>query len=214
MKLFLFTILSLSTFASFGQVKATEEAITFTNGTHNAIVVTVPNGTRDGVNDQLKSELKNWGGKFDESKGEFSAIGATMKKMGEKPFDAYAKVIENGSVIKVAFAIDLGGAYMTSSDHSEQYKVMLDKAKEFAAKAGTASVNGELKVEAKVLKSLKKEQSGIEKNIEKSESAIEKAKKAIAEEEKKIADNKSALEKKTSEVKAQEQKISDIEKKK
>jgi hypothetical protein len=214
MKLFLFTILSLCTFATFGQVKASEEAITFSNGTHNAIVVTVPNGTLEGVNDQLKSELKSWGGKFDEKKGEYTAIGASMKKMGDKPFDGYAKVIENGKEIKVAFAIDLGGAYMTSSDHSAQYKVMLEKAKEFSAKASTSSINGILKAEEKVLKSLTKEQSDFQKDIEKSQSEIEKAKKTIEEEEKKIVDNKAALEKKTAEVKAQELKISDIEKKK
>jgi hypothetical protein len=214
MKAILFLVVTICTFATFGQIKTTEEAITFSNGTHNAIVVTIPNGTREGVNEQLKNELKGWGGKFDENKGEFSAIGATMKKMGEKPFDGYAKVIENGSVIKVAFAVDLGGAYMNSSDHSEQYKVMLDKAKEFAAKAGTASVNGELKVEEKVLKGLKKEQSGIEKEISKSESSIEKAKKTIADEEKKISDAKNKLDKKKGEVKAQEEKISTIEKKK
>jgi hypothetical protein len=214
MKLFLFTILSFCTFASFGQVKATEEAITFSNGTHNAIVVTVPNGTLEGVNDELRSELKNWSGKFDEKKGEYTAIGASMKKMGDKPFDAYAKVIQNGTDVKVAFAIDLGGAYMTSSDHSAQYKVMLDKVKEFSTKATSTSINTILKAEEKILKSLSKEQSDFEKDIEKSQSEIEKAKKTIEEEEKKIVDNKAALEKKTAEVKAQEQKISEIEKKK
>jgi molecular chaperone DnaK (HSP70) len=214
MKLFLFTVLSFCTFASFGQVKATEEAITFSNGTHNAIVVTVPNGTLEGVSDELKSEMKNWGGKFDEKKGEYTAIGASMKKMGDKPFDGYAKVIENGKEIKVAFSVDLGGAYMSSSDHSAQYKVMLDRAKEFSARASTSSINGILKAEEKILKSLSKEQSDFEKDIEKSQSEIEKAKKTIEEEEKKIVDNKAALEKKTAEVKAQELKISDIEKKK
>lgn len=214
MKLFLFTVLSLCTFTTFGQIKATEEAITFSNGTHNAIVVTVPNGTLEGVSDELKSEMKNWGGKFDEKKGEYTAIGASMKKMGDKPFDGYAKVIENGKEIKVAFSVDLGGAYMSSSDHSAQYKVMLDRAKEFSARASTSSINGILKAEEKILKSLSKEQSDFEKDIEKSQSEIEKAKKTIEEEEKKIADNKAALEKKKAEVKAQELKISEIEKKK
>ncbi len=214
MKTILFLAITVCTFASFGQIKTTEEAISFSNGTHNAIVVTVPNGTSEGVNDQLKNEIKNWGGKFSENKGEFSAIGLSMKKMGEKSFDGYAKVIENGSVIKVAFTIDLGGAYMTSSDHSQQYKVILEKAKEFAAKAGAAAIDAELKVEEKLLKTMVKEQSDIEKEISKSESSIEKAKQTIAEEEKKIADAKNALDKKMGEVKAQGEKISIIEKKK
>ncbi len=199
---------------SFGQeVKATEEKVTFSTGEHNAIVVNIPNGTSEGVKTALKNEMKNWGGSFDEKSGEYKAIGATMKAMGEKPFDGYAKILEVGDVIKVAFAVDLGGAYMTSQQHSEQFKVIQDKAKKFAAKAGVASVNGVLKVENKKLKALEKEQKGIEKEIEKSKSAIENAKKKIADEEKKIADAEAKVKTKKEEVAKQAEIVKALEKK-
>lgn len=200
---------------SFAQdIKVSEENVSFNNGSHNAVVVTVPYANRDVVEKELKSEMKDWGGKYSSTKGEHQAMQASMKAMGDKYFDGYAKVIESGDQIKVAFAVDLGGAYLDSRQHSAQYKVIQEKAKKFAARAAEAGVENELAAEAKILKEMEKDKSDLEKSIEKSKSDIEDYKKRIAEEEQRIKDNESALSKKGEEITTQTGKIADVEKKK
>ena len=203
------------TFSWSQEVKTEEKSVSFNNGSHNAIVVTIPYATKDVVEKELKGEMKDWGGKFESTKGEYIAMQASMKAMGEKYFDGYAKVIEGGSNgIQVAFAVDLGGAYLTSSDHSAQFKVIQERVKKFGVKAAHEGVGVEMALEAKVLKDLEKEKSDTEKSIESSKKDIEDYKKKIADAEQKIKDNEAALSKKTDEISAQNAKIAEVEKKK
>ncbi len=196
------------------EVKTEEKSVSFNNGSHNAVVVTIPYAKKDVVEKELKSEMKNWGGNFESTKGEYLAMQTTMKAMGEKHFDGYAKVIESGDVIQVAFAVDLGGAYLSSSQHSAQFKVIKEKAQKFGTTAAMAGVDAELAVEAKLLKDMEKEKSDIEKSIESSKKDIEDYKKKIEEAEQSIKDNESALSKKGEEITTQTGKIADVEKKK
>jgi len=200
---------------SFAQeVKIEEKSVSFNSGSHNAIVVTIPYASKDVVEKELKSEMKDWGGKFESTKGEYIAMQTTMKAMGDKHFDGYAKVIESGDVVQVAFAVDLGGAYLSSSEHGAQYKVIKDKAQKFGLKAADEGVALELAAEAKILKEMEKEKSDLEKSIESSKKDIEDYKKKIAEAEQKIKDNESALGTKTSDISKQTTKVGDVEKKK
>jgi molecular chaperone DnaK (HSP70) len=213
-QLLLAATLFTAAFSFAQEVKTSEESVSFSNGSHNAIVVTIPYANKEVVEKELKSEMKDWGGKHNSSKGEHTAIQASMKSMGSKPFDGYAKIIESGDVIKVAFAVDLGGAYMDSRQHSAQYKVIQERAKKFATKTATTGVENELAAEAKILKEMEKDKSDLEKSIENSKKDIEDYKKRIEEAEQKIKDNESALSKKGEEITTQTTKIGDVEKKK
>lgn len=196
------------------EVKIEEKSVSFNNGSHNAIVVTIPYANKDVVEKELKNEMKDWGGNFESSKGEYKALQTTMKAMGDKHFDGYAKMIESGDVIQVAFAVDLGGAYLSSGEHSAQYKIIKERAQKFGLKAANEGVAAELAVEAKLLKDMEKEKSDLEKSIEDSKKDIEDYKKKIEEAEQRIKDNESALSKKGEEISTQTGKIADVEKKK
>ncbi|MES2556893.1 MAG: hypothetical protein V4604_12125 [Bacteroidota bacterium] len=215
MKQILLAVTLVTAVFSFAQeVKTSEESVSFANGSHNAIVVTIPFANKDVVERELKSEMKDWGGKHSSSRGEHTASQATMKSMGKKPFDGYARIIENGEVIKVAFAVDLGGAYMDSRQHSSQYKAIQERAKKFATKTATAGVDNELEAEQKILKDMEKDKADMEKSIENSKKDIEDYKKRIEEAEQKIKDNESGVVKKGEEISTQTTKIGDVEKKK
>lgn len=136
-----------------------------------------------------------------------------MKAMGDKYFDGYAKIIQNGDQFSVAFLVDLGGAYMNGKEHPDQFKVIEARAVKFAQTASKASVKNQMKDEEKILKDLEKEQKGFESSIEKSQSSIEDYNKKIKEEENNISKNKEALDKKKQEVEAQKTKIADFKKK-
>jgi len=155
--------------------------------------------------------MKDWGGKYNSSKGEYTAKEAKMKAMGDKYFDGYAKIIENGSDIKVAFAVDLGGAYMNHNEHKDQHKEIESRAKKFGQTAAKESVNGMIETETKTLKKLTGEKEDMLKDIERSKKDIEDYKKKISEEEQKIKDNEAASQKKEGEIGTQTTKLGEVQ---
>jgi hypothetical protein len=211
----LIAALAATTFFYAQEVKTTEETVSFSNGAHNAIVVTVPHGNKDIVEKELKSELKDWSGKYSSSKGEMTTVGSTMKAMGDKPFDSYAKIMDGGeNYIRVAFAVDLGGAYLDSKMHGAQFTALKARIEKFASKAALSSIEGELETEGKVLKGMEKEKAEMEKTIESSKKDIEDYKKRIADAEQKIKDNEASVAKKSEEIGTQTTKVGEVEKKK
>lgn len=208
-----FTLLSVFVFGQ-NEVRINEEHTTFSVGSKNSIVVNIPFANLDILEKELKRELKDWGGKYNSSKDEYTSTQASFKAMGDKPFDVIAKIIKSGETVKVAFAIDLGGAYLTSNQHQEQFNVMKDKIKAFAINASKECVAEELKTEGKVLSSLEKDQKELEKDKESLLNSIEDYRKKIAEAEKKIEENVSNQSKKKVEIAKQAEKLKEVEKKK
>ncbi len=209
----LLTVLSTGAFAQ-GEVKVTEENYSFSVGSKNSIIVTIPYGKMDIVEKELKNELKEWGGKFNSSKGEYTAMQATEKSMGAKAFDAYARPFASGETVKVAVAIDLGGAYLSSNQHSAQFSAMKEKLKAFAVRAAKECVAEELKAEQKILAGFEKDQKDLEKDKETLLKSIEDYKKKISDAEKKIEENTTNQSKKKEEIAKQAEKISEVDKKK
>jgi chromosome segregation ATPase len=201
----------LTTFVFGQEVKTSNDKVSFSHGSFDAIVVTIPYANKDVVEKELKSEMKDWGGKYNSSKGEYTAKEAKMKDMGDKYFDGYAKIIESGSDIKVAFAVDLGGAYMNHSEHKDQHKIIESRAKKFGQAASKESVNGMIEVETKTLKKLTGEKEDLLKDIERSKKDIEDYKKKISEAEQKIKDDESATQKKEGEIGTQTTKLGEVE---
>lgn len=202
-----------TTFIFAQEIKSSDEKISFSHGTFDAIVVNIPYGNKETIEKELRSEMKDWGGKYDSSKDEYVAKGAKMKAMGDKYFDGYAKLYKKGDEYYVAFAVDLGGTYLTRQQHKEQYKVIEGRALKFAKTASVQSIKDEIEAETKILSGLQKDQKNIESDIEDSRKDIENYKKKIQEEEASIEKNESALASKKTEVEKQAEKVAAIKKK-
>lgn len=209
----LFTSFGFALFAQ-NTVSVSEENNNFSVGSKNSIVVNIPYGNIDVVEKALKSELKDWDGKYNSSKGEFTSMQAKLKVMGDKPFDAYVKIITSGDVIKIAFAIDLGGAFMNSNQHGAQFNEMREVIRKFALKTSKECVEEDLKVESKKLENFEKDQKDLEKEKENLLNSIDDYRKKINEAEKKIEENMTNQSNKKSEIFTQAQKVKEIEKKK
>jgi hypothetical protein len=207
------TLISVSTFAN-NEVKISEESEAFSVGSKNAIVVTIPHGKADIVEKELRNELKDWGGKYSSAKGEYKMMQGKLKALGSKPFDAYAKIIVSGDVVKVAVGIDLGGAFLSSREHGAQYTAMCAKLKEFAIKASNECVDEELKAEQKILSTHNKQQKSLEKEKESLLTSIEDYKKRILEAEKKIEENIKLQETQKGLIETQGKKVAEVEEKK
>ncbi|MES2589832.1 MAG: hypothetical protein V4622_12705 [Bacteroidota bacterium] len=206
--------LSFINFTYSQEVKLTEENHYFLVGSKNALVVTIPFGNKDIIEKELRRELKDWNGKYDSGKGEYFTLQATTKAMGPKPFDAYSKIITQSDVINVVFAFDLGGAFLSSKEHSQQFREMSEEIKAFARKTSLACINEELEKENKTLSGLEKDLRSLEKDKSKLAEDIEDYKKKILDAERKIETNLQEQNKNKDDIKKQIQKISEVEKKK
>lgn len=208
------TLLATTLFTTFvfsQEIKISNEKVNFSHGSFDAIVVTIPYANIDVIEKELKSEMKDWGGKYNSSKDEYTAKQAKMKAMGDKYFDGYAKIIQSGSEIKVAFAVDLGGAYLNHREHGSQHKEIENRVKKFGQTASKESINGMIELEAKALKKLNGEKEDLLKDIERSKKDIEDYKKKIADAEQKIKDNEAATQKKEGEIATQTTKLGEVE---
>jgi peptidoglycan hydrolase CwlO-like protein len=201
---FAFLFIGLSTFLFAQEVTTSSEKVQFSQGTFDAIVVSIPFASKDEVLKSLKSEMKSWGGKVKTSGDEVSSLNAKMKKMGEQYFNGYSKVIKDGDVIKVAFIVDLGGAFMDRMQHGSQYDYIEQRAKDFGVNASKSSVKTSISDQNKALKSLNKEKKSLEKGIAKSKKNIDKYKSQISAEEKNINDSENAIKAKDKEISEQE----------
>lgn len=209
---FLFLVTGSITFSQ--EVKIDEKSVDFSGSNRNAILVTIPYTTSDLIEKKIKDEMKDWGGKYNSSKGEFMITQGQIKEIGEKMFDGYAKIVsvKDGNVI-VAFAFDLGGAFLTSSQHKEQYSTMSSRIKAFGVRAAKEATEDEKSEQEKLLRATQKEQESLEKEKSSLEQEIVDAKKRIEEAQKKIEQNKQDQEKKKEEIKNQSFKVEEVTKK-
>src|SRR5690606_15637559 len=175
----------------------------------------IPYADKKTADKELKDLFKSWKGSFSEKKGEMKADDCKNKKMGENTFDVFGTVVENGeNGSKVMIAIDLGGAYLSSKEHSSQFKVMEGELKTWAIKTATTYVDEIKKQEEKNLADRQKELENLQKEQEKMEKEIEDYKKRIEENEKAIDQSKKDQEKKKDEIKTQEGVVQEVIKKK
>lgn len=199
--------------STFSQVTVKEQKVDI-NGSKNGYVVSVPYGTQKQIEKALKDELKSWKGKYGD-KGYIFVDDCKLKEMGKNTFDVFAKVNENpegGASISVA--IDLGGAFLDSKEHSDQSKIIENKLQKFGVNAAKGVVDEEIKAEEKILKEKAKELANLEKEQQKMEKEIEDFKKQIEEREKGIENSKANQEAKKEEIKTQEGVIKKVTEKK
>lgn len=215
MKILLTTVALVATSTFFAQsgLGLREEIQNFSIGSKNALVLTIPHAKMDVLESELKSELKDWGGKYKSSKGEWTMMQGAPKFMDKKAFDAYVITTPgtDGS-IKVSFAIDLGGAFLNGKEHPTQFTAMSKRLLEFGKKVASESVKEEVKMQEKALEVLEKDQKSLEKDKKELEESIEDYKKKIAEAETKIRENESLQSEKKTAISNQAEKIKEVEK--
>ena len=205
--------IALFTLSTFAQVSVQEKKVNI-DGSKDGFYISIPYGTQKEIEKELKDELKAWKGKFS-SKGFIFVDDCKLKDMGDNTFDVFAKVEGNpdGGAF-VSLAIDLGGAFMNSSEHGSQTKAINSRLHKFGVKAAKSVIDDEIKDEEKTLKERQKELDDLVKSQEKMEKEIEDFKKKIEENEKSIDESKKNQESKKGEITEQEEKVKVVEEKK
>lgn len=210
----LITAVSLSfQVAAQNKIQVSESSESFSTGKQNALVVTIFEHNKDDVEKAVKKLLsKDWSGSV-KQKTESFGDDCSIKKMGKNTFDAYVVCTQDGNNVKVAFAIDLGGAYLNSGDHKEQFQIMKGLIHEFAVEQTKEAIGNVVKTEEKKLKDLEKEKETFEGNVKSLKKDIEDYKSKITKAESDIKENEKKTEDKTKEIGEQSKVVEELKKK-
>lgn len=202
-------IISSSAFAQ--KISVSEGSERIGGGSNNALSVTIYEADIAEVEKEWKSIMRGYNAKISSQDGAYFADNAVIKPMGNNTVDVYYKA-EKGKDTEIKFmaAFDLGGAFMSSSKHGEQYQIAKKMVYDFAMKMTKESIAGQLKAAQKVHdklvdkhKDLVKDEEGLKKDIEEWKAKIKKA-------EDEIVKNKEEQGKKKTEIEAQKKVVDAI----
>ncbi|MFT4682279.1 MAG: hypothetical protein ACI9FU_001597 [Granulosicoccus sp.] len=166
-----FLIISVSAVAQ-NSVVVTEGEELVAGATNNSMSITIFNGNKEDVDKAWKKQLKNLKGKIT-AKDELFADNCKLEAMGANTFDLYSITSQQeGTGCKLTAAVDLGGAYLNSSDHADQFKAMRDFIYQFGVDQNKAVIQEEIDEYESVLQSLQKEFTSLEKDDQKLDEEI------------------------------------------
>jgi hypothetical protein len=107
------------------KLKVTEKNENLGGGKHNALSVPIYETDEKTIIKEWKSLLKKYNAKNSEVGDEQFGDNAVIKDISNNTIDIYWK-LEKGAenTYKIVAAYDLGGAFLSSSTHSKEYKVI------------------------------------------------------------------------------------------
>lgn len=198
-------------FAQKIKVKESKESIG--GASNNALVVTLYGVSPSDAEESFRSFMKQYDGKRSSKDGGIFIDNASIKEIsGNNTIDIYgiAQGKKGDAEITFVVAFDLGGAFLNSSEHKDQYKIAEKIVKEFAVKATKEAIEAELKTAQKAQEKLEEDQKSLEKDKKGLEKDIEDYKAKITKAEQDIVKNKSDQDKKKSEIEAQKKVVGTI----
>lgn len=210
--------LSVSLFSQ--EIKVKEESERFSSGSNNAFSTIVYETQLDEVIKQWKDILKDFKHeKVKLSGDEIFGDNILIKDWGNNPVDIYTKFSENKNdkSITMYVAVDLGGAYLTSSSDKDKARFIEKKLKDFAFKLSKESVEKQVKEAEKLLtklngnqKDLENEKANLDNAIKSYNEKIKKAEEDIKLNAEKQAKKKEEIELQSKQVEAVKLKLSGI----
>ena len=158
--------------------------------------------------------MKDYDAKVSNKKGELFADDATIKKISNNTMDIYCKAenMEDGRARVVVF-FDLGGAYLSSSRHPEEFKIAEDIIYAFAIETAQKAVEEQIKEAEKLLKKLGSDQERLVKENEDLNQNIERYKENIIKAEEGVEQNLKDQESKKIEIAGQEEALNMVKEK-
>ncbi|MBK9256003.1 MAG: hypothetical protein IPM42_10980 [Saprospiraceae bacterium] len=198
-----FTILLVPFFSSAQNVVERKSSMSL--GPQDGFYVELPGATKKMAESTFSDMMKEYGKLKDNSKARESFMAATKIPIinGSSPLDLYVKYEEGKNMMTTYVWVDLGGAFVNSTDHPSQAKAIKQLIYDYSLNVKKKVIAEELKAEEKTLSNLNKDLEKLQKKNDDFHKDIEKAKQKIAEAEKNIEKNESEQETKRSEIEKQ-----------
>ncbi len=191
------------------KIEVKETSFGFSTGNQHALYVTVFETTSKDVSRAWQKKLRNFKGKVSEKKGEVFVDNALIKDFKDNnTVDIYTRFedTKDGNT-KMYVAVDMGGAYLSSSDHAEKFKTMKKILYDFAKEMSEEVVKEQIKGASKILSGFESEQKNLEKENENLHKDIENYKEKIKKAEESIKTNLTNQEAKKKEIEAQQKAV-------
>ncbi len=207
--------ITLTTFSFAQEVKVKSGNEKFSSGSHDCLTTTIYEGDKDKAMSKWKSKLNDFKDEKVKWKGdEIFGDNILIKDWGNNPVDIYSKFDEDKEkkTVTMSVAVDLGGAYLTSSD-KDKYNYIEKMMKEFAIDLTKDNIKDQVSAAEKIFSGLESDQKDLEKKNKGYKDDIEDYKKKISKAESDIKDNEASQSKKKSEIEAQKKVVDDIKKK-
>lgn len=194
------------------KIEVEEQVVAIDGTSRNSLTVMIPEATDSkAVSKAWTKYLKGWKGKVSDKKFIF-ADDCKVKEMGDNTFDVYSVVEEaTDEGVKVVAAIDLGGAYLSTADHPEQYPVAQKLVRNFAVDYLKELMLEKIESQQDILGNFQKELSGLQKDKGKLESDIADHEKEVEKLKGEVEKNISNQELKQKEIEGQKAIIRDLQ---
>jgi len=181
-------------------------------GKNNALVVTIYGADESDVEHAWKSLMKDYGAKVSTSKGIFFAQNAVIKTMGDKPIDIYARFDVKKDEIDLVVSFDLGGAFLSATQHPDKYKIAEKIMHDFAVTTTADAITEKQKIQQKSLDKLTGQEKDLEKDNKNLNSEIDDYQSRIKKDQDAVIKNKDAQAKKQTEISNQQKVVDDLAK--
>ncbi len=193
-------------------IKVKEEKEKIADGNHPCMVVSIYETNKNDVENAWEKLMKSYDAKVSSHK-EIFADNALIKDISDNTVDVYARCEkESDNELKFLVAVDMGGAFLNSSDHGSKEKAMEKIIKEFAKNQTLNGLENKIKDQDKVYQKQQKELEGLVKDKEKLEKDIENYKNKITDAENNIKQNLLDQTSKQKEVETEKQKLDELTK--
>ena len=205
MRIIIVLALSIISLMSYSQKKIQVKSVSekFSVGNVDALQTQVYEADAKYVKKAWKKLIKKYSGSV-KMKDEIFADDVLIKRMSNNTFDIYTHVKDaKDGIVEITCAVDLGGAYLSKSQHPEKFKVFSGILKDFVVEVSKEAVREEMDDQEKILDKLSKEQEHLVSDNKKMKEEIEDYKKKIADNEKALEQNLKDQESKKKEIEEQ-----------
>ncbi len=210
----LFFVLAIS-FSVSAQIKESKREMT--QGTHSAMVLRLPAVEEKFVRDEWEDYMDNFydvktkkvrkSKEYLSDNAEITAIG------GNTPIDVYAFFDGDKEDVEMTVWIDLGPAFLNSTDHPDRYKEAEKMMMRFALELAKETTKIELEEQEETLEDLEDDMDDLKKDNDKYHKIIENAKKKIAEAEEDIVKNEKDQVEMKKKIEAQKKMVEQVKRK-
>ncbi len=195
------------------EIKVKEQNESFSNGSHNALVVVIPIPDLQKIQKEWKSKMKDFGYSGQDTKGdETDYDNVKFKSLSNNPVDVFTKFeeLKGDKSVRMMVSFDLGGAFMSSSEHKDKYDYFKKLVSEFAVQTSKDYVQDQLKDATKLLNNLTDKKKGLEKDNVNLDDDIKNYQEKIKKAQGNIERNKKDIEVKKTEMDAQKKVVDGV----
>jgi hypothetical protein len=212
-KIFFAIVLLAFASHSFSQeIKVKEDKENIADAKNPVLTVVIYEADDSYVEKAWKNLMKGYDAKVS-NKSEIFADNAVITEISVNTIDVYAYTKKTDEGVKLIVGFDLGGAFISSSTHSAEYKAAEKILKQFAIDVSKKAVEDKLADEQDKQKDLEGDLSGLKKKNEKLHKDIEEYKQKITDAEEDIITNEKDQETKTKEIEDQTKAVETMQKK-